>query len=351
MPFTNVRRAAIALALIATAGCTVKDTQAPPLTGPSGLALTLTLNAIPDSISQDGGSQSSVKVTAIGPDGKPISALPLRVDMMVDKVATDFGSLSARSIVTNSDGVASVVYTAPPASPNGTFTQCPGSNLPGSCVTIVATATATNFVTASPQSVLIRLVPTGVILPPASTPTASFQFSPVTVGPNQNITFDATASCGGSVSAGTCSSSSPLTYSWNFGDGSSGTGAITTHSYSNVASYAVTLTVTNDRGVSASATKPVAISASGPPKDPSINVSPATIHVNSQVFFNTTGSTASPGRTIQSYDWDFGDGTAHGSGTSTTHQYATANTFTVTLTVTDDLGQQSFGKATVPVLP
>ena len=60
MPFTYIRRAAVALALLAAAGCTVKNSEAPPLTGPSGLALTLNLNAIPDSISQDGGSQSSI---------------------------------------------------------------------------------------------------------------------------------------------------------------------------------------------------------------------------------------------------------------------------------------------------
>ena len=87
MSFTYIRRAAVALALLAAAGCTVKNTEPPPLTGPSGLALTLSVNAIPDSISQDGGSQSSVKVTAIGPDGKPVSALPLRLDMAVGGVA------------------------------------------------------------------------------------------------------------------------------------------------------------------------------------------------------------------------------------------------------------------------
>ena len=72
MPLTHIRRAAVALALLAAAGCTVKDTTAPPLTGPSGLALTLNVYAVPDSINQDGGSQSSVRVTAIGPDGRPM---------------------------------------------------------------------------------------------------------------------------------------------------------------------------------------------------------------------------------------------------------------------------------------
>src|SRR3954463_4963315 len=119
MPSTYIRPAAAALALIITAGCTVKNTEAPPLNGPSGLALSLNVNAIPDSISQDGGSQSSVKVTAIGPNGRPVSALPLRLDMLVGGVAQDYGTLSARSVVTNSDGVATAVYTAPPSPVNG----------------------------------------------------------------------------------------------------------------------------------------------------------------------------------------------------------------------------------------
>jgi len=69
MRFTLTRRAAVFLALLASAGCTVKNTEAPPLSGPSSLALLLTVNAIPDSIRQDGGDQSSIRITAIGPDG------------------------------------------------------------------------------------------------------------------------------------------------------------------------------------------------------------------------------------------------------------------------------------------
>lgn len=351
MSFTHIRRAAVALALLATAGCTVKNTEPPPLTGPSGLALTLTVSAIPDSISQNGGDQSAIKITAIGPDGKPVAALPMRVDMLVNGVPQDFGTLSARTVVTNSDGVASVVFTAPPSPPNGLFGSCNG--LPGTCVSIVATATGTNFDTANPQSVQIRLVPPGIILPPADTPTASFQFSPVSVGPNQVITFDATASCGGTVSGGTCQSSSQIaSYSWNFGDGSSGSGAIVTHSYASVASYVVTLTVTNDRGVSASTPKTVTITASDLPKA-LFTVSPTTIHVGDTVFFNAASSTAAPGRTIRSYDWDFGDGTPHGSGVAPSHVYTRADPgYTVTLTVSDDLGQQGFSNTPkVVVLP
>jgi PKD repeat protein len=43
------------------------------------------------------------------------------------------------------------------------------------------------------------------------------------------------------------------TYSWDFGDGASGTGRIPTHSYSKAGSYRVKLTVTDNGGLSASA--------------------------------------------------------------------------------------------------
>jgi PKD repeat protein len=55
------------------------------------------------------------------------------------------------------------------------------------------------------------------------------------------------------------------------------------------------------------------------------------------VSFDGGGSTADPGRTIQTWDWDFGDG-ATGSGEQVAHDYARAGRFTATLTVTDDLG-------------
>jgi PKD repeat protein len=51
--------------------------------------------------------------------------------------------------------------------------------------------------------------------------------------------------------------------------------------------------------------------------------------------FDGTGSD-DPDGTIVSYDWDYGDGSPHGSGPTPSHTYASANTYTVILTVTDD---------------
>jgi PKD repeat protein len=334
MPFTYIRRAAMALAcaLIAT-GCTVKNTQAPPLSGPSGLALTLNVNAVPDAINQDGGSQSSVRVTAIGPDGKGIPSLPLRLDMVIGGVAQDYGTLSARSVVTNSDGVAIAVYTAPPSPSNGVFGTCSG--VPGNCVTIVATATSTNFVTANPEQVTIRLVPTGVILPPAGAPTAAFTITPTPVNFNIPVIFDASASVPGA------GATSIVSYAWAFGDGSSGTGKTVSHTYTTSPgnTYNVTLTVTNDRGLGNSTTQAVSVDASPAPTGDWV-FSPTTPSAGDTVFFNASDVKPAAGHQIVQYSWNFGDG-ATASGAQTTHVFAAAATYQVVLTVTDDANQRS----------
>lgn len=48
-----------------------------------------------------------------------------------------------------------------------------------------------------------------------------------------------------------------------------------------------------------------------------------------------TGSTAVSPATISGYDWDWGDGSTHGTGSTASHTYAAAGTYTVVLTVTD----------------
>ena len=61
--------------------------------------------------------------------------------------------------------------------------------------------------------------------------------------------------------------------------------------------------------------------------------------------FNATASTDPEGGPL-SYDWDYGDGTPHGSGATTTHAYATPGDRSVTLTVTDNRGATSTASRT-----
>jgi PKD repeat protein len=345
------RLAVMLAAALASVACTVHKTEAPDLAGPSTFALSLQMSATPDSITQDGGSQSSIKVTAIGPNGQAVSGLTLRLNMVVNGVLADFGTLSARTIVTGSDGSASTVYTAPPQAGGVNTSSC--GQAPGTCVTIVATPTGTDFDTANAQSVTIRLVPPGVILPPADTPTARFNVAPATPSVGTPVLFDATSSCPGSAeNENTCrSSSNTITrFDWDFGDGTSGSGATVTHSYSTARSYAVTLTVTNDRGLAASTTKTVNLGASTPPSA-SFVFSPTDPQPGDTVIFTETSAPV-PGRTNVRFDWNFGDPKAPdnvASGNSVSHRYAEAGSFVVTLTVIDDLGQRSVSTQAVAV--
>jgi PKD domain len=63
--------------------------------------------------------------------------------------------------------------------------------------------------------------------------------------------------------------------------------------------------------------------------------------------FDASGSADSDG-TIQSYSWEFGDGTT-ASGTTAQHEYAKSGTFTATLTVTDNGGATDTESGTVTI--
>jgi PKD repeat protein len=63
--------------------------------------------------------------------------------------------------------------------------------------------------------------------------------------------------------------------------------------------------------------------------------------------FDGTNS-SDPDGSIVSYAWDFGDG-ATASGMTATHTYAAAGTYSVTLTVTDDLGATGSANQSVTV--
>jgi PKD repeat protein len=335
---------AAALATAALTAC-VHKTEAPALTGPSGSATSITIAASPDSISHDGGSQSRITVTVFGPDGRPLSRPPsLPIDTFVNGVQQDYGTLSARTVVPNSNGEVVVVYTAPPPPPGNLFGTCrlPGNReVAGTCIEIVATPLGTAFEGSTPQSVQIRLMPPGVIVAPGSTPTASFTVTPSAVVLNENVTFDASASLPGT-------GAQIVDYSWNFGDGTTGTGKIVAHTFRNVGvSQNVTLTITNDLGLSSSSTRVVAVGPGDPPK-PAFTSSPKDPVVGQTVFFNAEQSTAGVGHTITSYRWTFGDG-ATASGVSVTHAYAVAGTYTMLLTVTDEAGQ-SVTSAATPVI-
>ncbi len=159
---------------------------------------------------------------------------------------------------------------------------------------------------------------------PNQAPVAAFTSVPT----NLSVAFD------GSTSAdpdGTVAS-----YAWTFGDGSTSTLAKPTHVYAAAGSYTVTLTVTDNQGL-ASAPVSHVVTVTAPNQAPVAVFS--SVSTNLSVAFDGSTS-ADPDGTVASYAWTFGDGS-----TSTlakpTHVYAAAGSYTVTLTVTDNLGLAS----------
>lgn len=123
-------------------------------------------------------------------------------------------------------------------------------------------------------------------------------------------------------------------YAWAFGDGTTGTGATTSHTYAADGTYDVVLTVTDDRGGSRSVTQSVTVAA---------NQKPVARFTSTATFLDLavdgSGSTDADG-TIAGYAWNFGDGTT-GTGATASRTYAAAGTYTVVLTITDNAGATS----------
>ncbi len=163
-------------------------------------------------------------------------------------------------------------------------------------------------------------------------PTASFTSSKTDL----QASFDASAS---SAADGRQISS----YSWDFGDNSAaGSGRTTTHSYSAPGTYQVTLTVTDDSGLTSRVTHPITVTAAN--QLPSANF---TSTVNGMSVSVDGTSSTDPDGSITGYSWDWGDGTPKGTGMTASHSYTTEGSHTITLTVTDNDGGQATRTGTV----
>ena len=129
-------------------------------------------------------------------------------------------------------------------------------------------------------------------------------------------------------------------YAWDFGDGGTGTGVAPTHTYASADTYTVTLTVTDNDGETSDPATTTATIAAAPQAPTADAGGPYSGTVGVALSFDGSASN-DPDGTIVSYSWDFGDGSALGTGVAPTHIYGSASTYTVTLTVTDNDGTAS----------
>ena len=330
----------VAAVLCAAVSC-VQDSGEPGSPGgPSELGLSLSLTATPDQLPWDGAARSVIEILARDQSGAAVPDVVLALQIVTARGFEDFGQLSARQVATGSDGRARATYRVPLAAGAG-----PGVDT-GEVVTISVTPIGGNFSNAVSRELAIRLVPPGAVIPPFNA-VPGFEFAPATPEVFNSVLF--TTECPTVASADCVRDSADVVtaYTWDFGDGRSGVGPTSSHTYLLAGTYLVTLTIRDANGRSAEVTRAVIV-AGGTPPTAVLSVSPTDPNEQDRVFFNASGSAAAPGRTIASYAWDFGDGST-GSGVTTSHEYHTTGTYTVVLKVTDDRGQAGTATASVVV--
>ena len=159
----------------------------------------------------------------------------------------------------------------------------------------------------------------------------------------------ATAPSGTVVTASTAASSDPdgtiVSSKIDFGDGTVAAGPVATHAYARAGSYTVSATVTDNLGATATATQ--AVTAANRPPVAALNLTPATAPTGTPISASTAAS-SDPDGNVASSVINFGDGTSS-IGPAAAHAYATPGTYTITATVTDNMGATASTTQTVTV--
>ncbi|MEL6191098.1 MAG: PKD domain-containing protein [Bacteroidota bacterium] len=166
----------------------------------------------------------------------------------------------------------------------------------------------------------------------------SFSQNTVTVLETPTVDFvaDRTASCSPVAINFSDITTSPYTttsWEWDFGDGGTSTAQFPSYTYMADGLYDVKLVVTDQNGCTDSLTKSNYIRLDHPEADFTLDATEVCPGIPIGVTFTDTSV---PDTTLQSWLWDFGDGT-----TSTlqnpSHSYGSPGTYSVSLTVTNVL--------------
>ena len=135
-------------------------------------------------------------------------------------------------------------------------------------------------------------------------------------------------------------------YLWDFDDGNTSNSADLSHTFLLAGVYNVTLTVTDDEGLTDVANLTINVI------DPAVNQPPVAVASASPTIglaplnVSFTGSNSTDDEAVVSYLWDFGDGNGS-SQADPTHNYINPGNYTATLTVTDAEALQ--GQTTIDI--
>jgi PKD repeat protein len=297
---SNDNRSGVATITVTSGNAEVTPDPVIITIGTSGLS-SLSLTADPPVLPVGGGS-AALRVTALDENFNPLANIPVTL-------STNAGQLnsSGNVIITNANGVAQDLLTT----------------------------TVTANVTAASGGVDTSIT---VHVETNEGPTASFVYSPTNPKVDEKVNFNASAS---KDPDGTI-----VSFRWDFGDGHSDSGETVSHRYQDAGTFAVVLVVQDNSGNRGTATQTVGVTEGSSPSA-SFVYSPANPAENETIYFNASQSN-DPDGTIESFDWDFGDGTT-GKGETVTHKYGSSGSYTVLLKVTDDDGNIDTASQTVSV--
>ena len=144
--------------------------------------------------------------------------------------------------------------------------------------------------------------------------------------------------------AGSDPDGDPLTYRWDFADGSSSLLQNPAHTYVNAGTYAAKVTVSDGRGGTATATVQVTVGNRAPTVE--LTATPTSGSAQLNVSFSAAGS--DPDGDVLTYAYDFGDG-ARGTGRTATHRYKKAGVYTAKVTARDPDGATATDEVQITV--
>jgi len=297
---SNDNRSGVAAITVTSGNAEVTPDSVTITIGASGLK-SLSLSASPPVLPVGGGA-ATLRVTAYDETFNPLANIPVTL-------STNAGQL-------NSSG-------------NVLFTNASGA------AEDLLTTTETAEVTAKSGGVDAS---TTVHVETNEGPTAAFVYSPTTPKVDEKVNFNASGS--------TDQDGTIVSFQWDFGDGHSGSGQTVTHQFRDAGTFTVVLVVQDNSGNRGSTSQTVSVSEGEGPTA-SFVYSPANPAENETIYFNASESNDEDG-TIESFDWDFGDGTT-GKGETITHRYGSGGSYTVLLRVTDDDGNIDNASQTVSV--
>ncbi|MFQ5581507.1 MAG: PKD domain-containing protein [Mariprofundaceae bacterium] len=174
----------------------------------------------------------------------------------------------------------------------------------------------------------------------------SANLPPVASAAGTPLTGNAPLTVGFNASASTDPEGQTLTYSWDFGDGSTGAGVTAGHTYAAPGNYTAVVTATDSVGNTDQASVAITVTA--------LNLPPAVLPTatpgsgNAPLSVQFAANASDPDGDALTYVWTFGDG-GTSSAADPLHTYTSPGTYVATVTVYDNMNAPVSSDLTISV--